>query len=144
MRHFLFVKHSSVVSCGRNYASHTKTMLPTRKSVPRCSRQSDHTTTLDHRTEMQIAVVWTCLPSSGLAQTILQGAVKGGRRKRRQKKMWEGNIREWTGLEFAKSQRTAGNRGKMEETGGEVISSAPTSLVIKKFVKVKVKYQLCD
>ena len=25
------------------YASHTKTMLPTRKSVPRSSRQSDHT-----------------------------------------------------------------------------------------------------
>ena len=27
------------------YASHTKTMLPTRKSVPRSSRQSDHTKT---------------------------------------------------------------------------------------------------
>ena len=29
----------------RYYASHTKTMLPTRKSVPRSSRQSDHTKT---------------------------------------------------------------------------------------------------
>ena len=29
----------------RYYASHTKTMLPTRKSVPRFSRQSDHTNT---------------------------------------------------------------------------------------------------
>ena len=29
----------------RYYASHTKTMLPTRKSVPRSSRQSDHTQT---------------------------------------------------------------------------------------------------
>ena len=27
----------------RYFASHTKTMLPTRKSVPRPSRQSDHT-----------------------------------------------------------------------------------------------------
>ena len=27
------------------YASHTKTMLPTKKSVPRSSRQSDHTKT---------------------------------------------------------------------------------------------------
>ena len=29
----------------RYYASHTKTMLPTRKSAPRSSRQSDHTNT---------------------------------------------------------------------------------------------------
>ena len=43
--------------------------------------------------------------SSGLAKTILQGTAKGGRRQGRQRKKWEGNIREWTGLEFAKSQR---------------------------------------
>ena len=41
--------------------------------------------------------------SSGLAKTILQGTVKGGRRQGRQRKRWEDNIREWTGLEFAKS-----------------------------------------
>ena len=41
--------------------------------------------------------------SSGLVKTILQGTVKGGRRRGRQKKMWEDNTREWTGLEFAKS-----------------------------------------
>ena len=40
--------------------------------------------------------------SSGLAKTILQGTVKGGRRQGRQRKGWEDNIREWTGLEFAK------------------------------------------
>ena len=43
--------------------------------------------------------------SSGLAKTILQGTVKGGRRQGRKRKRWEDNIREWTGLEFAKSQR---------------------------------------
>ena len=36
--------------------------------------------------------------SSGLAKTILQGTVKGGRRQGRQKKRWEDNIWEWTGL----------------------------------------------
>ena len=41
--------------------------------------------------------------SSGLAKTILQGTVKGGRGQGRQRKRWEGNIRKWTGLEFAKS-----------------------------------------
>ena len=39
--------------------------------------------------------------SSGLAKTILQGTVKGGRRPGRQRKRWEDNNREWTGLVFA-------------------------------------------
>ena len=50
--------------------------------------------------------------SSGLAKTILQGTVKGGRRQGRQRKKWEDNIREWTGLEFAKSKRSVENREK--------------------------------
>ena len=41
--------------------------------------------------------------SSGLAKTILQGTAKRGRRQGRQRKRWEDNIREWTGLEFGKS-----------------------------------------
>ena len=45
--------------------------------------------------------------SSGLAKTILQGTVKG-----RQRKRWEDNFREWTGLEFGKSQRAVENREK--------------------------------
>ena len=47
--------------------------------------------------------------SSGLAKIILQGTVKGGSRQR---KRWEDNIREWTGLEFGKSQRAVENRVK--------------------------------
>ena len=50
--------------------------------------------------------------SSGLAKTILQGTVKGGRRQCGQRKRWEDNIREWTGLEFGKSQRAVENREK--------------------------------
>ena len=50
--------------------------------------------------------------SSGLAKTILQGTVRGGRRKGRQRKRCEDNIREWTGLEFGKSQRAVENRDK--------------------------------
>ena len=48
--------------------------------------------------------------SSGLAKTILQGTVKRGRRQGRQRKRWEDNIREWTGLEFGKSQKAVENR----------------------------------
>ena len=50
--------------------------------------------------------------SLGLAKTIMQGTVKGRRKQGRQRKRWEDNIREWTGLEFAKSQRAVENREK--------------------------------
>ena len=53
--------------------------------------------------------------SSGLTKTILQGTVKEGRRQGRQRKRWEDNIREWTGLVFAKSQRAVENREKWRE-----------------------------
>ena len=45
--------------------------------------------------------------SSGLAKTILQGTMKGGRRhcRPKKKKRWKDNIKEWTGLQFAESQR---------------------------------------
>ena len=38
---------------------------------------------------------------SGLAKTTLQGTIKGGRRQGRQRKRWEDNIREWTGMELS-------------------------------------------
>ena len=50
--------------------------------------------------------------SSSLAKTILQGTVKMGRRPGRQRKRWKDNFKEWTGLEFAKSQRAVENREK--------------------------------
>ena len=50
--------------------------------------------------------------SSGLAKTILAGTVKGRRRQGREQKRWEDNIREWTDLEFVKSQRAVENREK--------------------------------
>ena len=48
--------------------------------------------------------------SSGLAKTILQGTVKGKRKRGRQKKRWEDNIKEYTGMDFASSTRTGENR----------------------------------
>ena len=53
--------------------------------------------------------------SSCLAKSILQGTVKGGRRQGRQRKRWEDNIREWTGLKFGKSQRAVEKRKKNGE-----------------------------
>ena len=42
----------------------------------------------------------------------LAGHSERGRRKGRQRKSWEDNFREWTGLEFTKSQRVVENREK--------------------------------
>ena len=69
--------------------------------------------------------------SSGLAKTILQGTVKGGRRQGRQRKRWEDSIREWTGLEFGDSQRAVENRGKWRKTGCKIICGTPTTLAVK-------------
>ena len=49
---------------------------------------------------------------SGLAKTILQGTVNGKRKRGRQKKRWEDNIKEWTGMDFASSTRAAENRSR--------------------------------
>ena len=94
-----------------------------------CTSYKDHVTNEEVRAKIQqaigphedlLAIVKTrkvqwyghvCC-SSALAKTILQSPVKGGRRQGGQRKRWEDNIREWTGLEFAKSQRAVENRGK--------------------------------
>ena len=68
--------------------------------------------------------------SSDLPQTILQGIVKGGRRQGGQRKRWEDNIREWTGVEFAKSQRAVENREKWRKlvAKSSVVPQRPSRL----------------
>ena len=56
--------------------------------------------------------------------------MKGGKRQGRKRKRWE-DIREWTDLEFTKSQRAVENRGKMKDTGCEIICDAPMTLLVK-------------
>ena len=68
--------------------------------------------------------------SSGLAKTILQGTVKEGRRRGRQRKRWEKNICEWTGLEFPKSPRALENRDKWRKrvVKSSVLPQQPSQL----------------
>ena len=68
--------------------------------------------------------------SSGLAKTILQGTVKGGRRQSRQRRRWEDNIRKWTGLEFASSQRAVENRAELRKlvAKSSVVPQRPSRL----------------
>ena len=48
----------------------------------------------------------------------------------RQRKKWEDNIREWTGLEFAKSQRAVENRGEWRKlvAKSSVVPQRPSRL----------------
>ena len=48
--------------------------------------------------------------TSGMTKTILQKTVKGARRRGRQKKRWEDNIKEWVGIGFGDSLRAAEDR----------------------------------
>ena len=68
--------------------------------------------------------------SPGLAKTILQGTVKGGRRQGGQRKRWEDNIREWTGLKFGKSQRAVEYREKWRKlvARSSVVPQRPSRL----------------
>ena len=72
--------------------------------------------------------------SSGLAETILRGTLKGGSRQGRQKKRWEDNVREWTDLEIDRQvPEGIEEQGKMEKrkTGCEIICGAQTTLAVK-------------
>ena len=68
--------------------------------------------------------------SSGLAKTILQGTVKGGKRHGGQDEV----RREHQGMDRPGVRQVpdcSGEQGKMEETGREIICGAPTTHAVK-------------
>ena len=64
--------------------------------------------------------------SSGMAKTILQRTVKGARRRGRQKKRWEDNIKEWT-----RFPEGSGRQGRVERYCCNVFCDAPTTSEVK-------------
>ena len=75
---------------------------------------------------MQTAVVWSCFPFIRSGQKHLARHSDRGRRQSRQKR-WEDNIREWTGLGFAKSKRAVENREKLRK----LVAKSSTTLTVK-------------
>ena len=100
--------------------------------MPRSNREigphEDHLTIVK-RCKLQWYGHVSC--SSGLANTILQGTVKGESRQGRQRKRLEDNIREWAGLEFAKSQKAVENREKWRKLVAKNICGTPATLAVK-------------
>ena len=81
--------------------------------------------------QTQNAVVLSCLPFIRSGQNHLASHSERGKKTWQTEKRWEDNIREWTGLEFSKSQKALENREKMEETDCEIICGTPTTLAVK-------------
>ena len=79
-----------------------------RRKIQAAIGEYDELLTLVKKRELR----WCChvSRSSGLAKTILQGTVKGTRKRGLQKKRREDNNKEWTGMDFASSTRAAENR----------------------------------
>ena len=78
-----------------------------------CPNSESHWTlrrTLVHCKKTQNEVVWAFKRALGLAKTVLQGTLWGGRRNGGQRKRWEDNIRNWTGLELSDVVRRAEER----------------------------------
>ena len=99
-RHYMFLSTKTVLVCyqqgspGQDPASNRATQRPP-----------------DHCNETQNAVVWSCLLFSGLAKTILQGTVKGGRRQSRGRGgKTTGNGQAWS-LASPRGQQKTGENG---------------------------------
>ena len=97
------------------FASHTKTMLPTKGSLCRDPAGNRTNRRPDHPKKMQTEVLWTCLLFIRPGQNHLaRYSERAKKRQGRQQKRWEDNIKEWTGWSLPSprgQRRTEKNRG---------------------------------
>ena len=78
---------------------------------------------------MQTEVAWTC-PIHQVRPKPFARHSKSGKKTRQTEKRWEDNIKEWSGLEFAKSQRAMESRGKWRKlvAKSSVVPQRPSRL----------------
>ena len=115
----------------RYCASHTKTMLPMRKTVPTSSRQLDHTKTSWHCKEMQTAVVWSCLPFIRSGQNHLARHSERGKKTRQTEEVVRRQLQGMDRPGVCQVPEGSGEQGKMEETGCKFIFGAPMTIAAK-------------
>ena len=115
-------------AAARYHTPHTKTMLPTRKSAPKSSKQSDHTKT---SWSSQTSVVWSCLPSIRPGQNYLARHSERGKKTRQTgEEVW----RQHQGMDGRGVRQVlegSGERGKMEETVCEIICGSQRPLRLR-------------
>ena len=114
-------------------------MLPMRKSMPRSSRQLDHMKTSDDHKETQTAVVWSCYPFIRSGQNHLARHSERREKTRRTKKevgrqhqgIHRPEVHQVPAVEMREKWRKL-------VVNSEVICGAPTTLVVRGKVKLKV------
>ena len=81
--------------------------------------------------------------SSGLCKKVLQGTVGLPEKRKRgiQKKRWEDNIKDWTGLDFNSSQRAAEDRQRWQKIVVDVNSGTPTTLMVAGHRYIKRRFK---
>ena len=124
----------------RYHTSHTKTMLPTRKSVPRSSRQRPP----DHHKDTQTAVVWSCLPFIRSGKNHL---VRHSERGKKTRQTEEEVGRQHQGMDRCGVHQVpegSGEQGKMERNGCKIICGAPTTLVVKGLMIMMMMKNICQ
>ena len=85
----------------------------------------------DHRKETQTVVVWTCLQFIRSGENHLARHSERGKKTRQTE---EEVGRQHEGMDrpgVSQVLEGSGEQGKMEETGSEIICSAPTTLAVK-------------
>ena len=75
-------------------------------------------------------MLWSCLPFIGSGQNHLARHSERGKKTKQTEEEAEDNIMEWTGLEFAKSQRAVENREKWRKlvVKSSVVPQRPSRL----------------
>ena len=80
-----------------------------------CQHPAGNQTTQRSSDQTQTAVVWSCFPFIRSGQNHLARHSERGKKTRQTEEELGRQHQEWTGLEFAKSQRAGENRGKNGE-----------------------------
>ena len=77
-----------------------------RRFAERSKQPLENMTISDPGQETKAKMVWPCLKVFWFSKDIPTGHSERKKKKRgRQKKRWEDNIKEWTGIDFASSTR---------------------------------------
>ena len=126
--------HGIEMLSARYYASHTMTMLPTMKSVPRSRRQSETHEDLLTTVKRRKVRWYGHLPFIRSGQNHLTRHRERWKKTRQTEKMG----RQHQGIDRPGVRQIldgSGEQRKMEESGCDIICGAPTTLAVKGSVK---------
>ena len=110
-----------------SYNDHTTNDIVCKKIQAAVGPYEDILTTV----KKEVTMVRTCdIDQMASAKRSYMAHLPEKRKRGRQKKRWEDNIREWTGLDVNSSQRAAEDRQRWQKIVADISSGAPTTLMV--------------